>query len=222
MHSSCRLRTLVGSALLGVATACARHPAPVIPPFPDRAPPDLIAPDSFSILVQTTRGPVTIMMHRDWAPRGVDRAYSLIRQHYYDTVAVFRVVPKFVAQFGLAADPRFTALYREEMILDDSVRHSNLRGAVTFARSGANSRTTQLFINLVDNARLDAANGFGFAPIGEVVKGMEFVDLFNAEYSANTPSQGLISSQGNTYLRASYPRLDYILRMTVIKEWKKR
>ncbi|MES1259368.1 MAG: peptidylprolyl isomerase [Gemmatimonadota bacterium] len=226
MHIHRRLLLLIAPATFAFGAGCAHTPtpaaAPVALPFPDRAPPDVPAPDSFSVLVETTRGPVVIMMHRDWAPRGVDRVYSLVRQHYYDTVAVFRVVPKFVAQFGLAADPRFTALYRKDTILDDSVRKSNLRGTVTFARSGANSRTAQLFINLVDNARLDVANGFGFAPIGQVVKGMELVDLFNAEYNATTPSQGLIASQGNAYLRANYPRLDYILRMTITKEWKRR
>lgn len=161
-------------------------------------------------------------LYRAWAPLGVDRFYKLVREHYYDSAAVYRVVPNFVVQFGLAADPKRTAAYRRAPILDDSVRTSNLRGTVTFARARMNSRTTQLFINLTDNARLDSSDGFGFPPIGRVVQGMELVDRFNAEYSARTPSQDSIMQQGNRYLSRAYPRLDYIVRMRVAREWRRR
>ena len=182
--------------------------------------PDAVAPDSFIVAVEPTRGPIVMEIFRAWAPRGVDRFYNLVNQRFYDSVAVFRVVPKFVVQFGLAADPRLTALYRPRTLIDDSVMHSNLRGTVTFARGGPNSRTTQLFINLADNARLDTSNGFGFPPFGRVIAGMELVDLFNAQYSANVPSQEQIVSQGNAYLLRDFPGLDYIVRMRVQKEWK--
>jgi cyclophilin family peptidyl-prolyl cis-trans isomerase len=174
------------------------------------------------VSVKTTRGPLLLAMYRDWAPVGVDRFYNLVLRHYYDDVAVFRVVPKFVVQFGLAAMPALTAQYQDSTLVDDVVTGSNVRGTVTFARSGPNSRTTQLFINLVDNARLDHANGFGFAPIGRVVTGMEQVDQFNSEYSDAARHQDSISKLGNSYLHRTYPRLDYIVQMTIVKEWRKR
>lgn len=188
-------------------------------PVPAAAPHDVTAPDSFTVLVETSRGPLLLMIHRDWAPRGVDRFYTLVQQHFYDKAGVFRVVPKFVVQFGLAADPAATARYRDASLRDDSVRQSNLRGTISFARSGPNSRTTQLFINLADNGRLDRSNGFGFAPIGVVLSGMEHVDAFNAEYSAKGPQQDSISRRGNAYLKQRFPRLDYLKRARVREEW---
>lgn len=239
MHLAIRLRRLCVIAASTLVLACATGtaavaPAPISPPPPAPAPPpprpipdleagavpDAVAPDSFVVSVETTKGPITMQIYRAWAPRGVDRFYNLVQQRFYDSVAVFRVVPKFVVQFGLAADPRLTALYKPRTIVDDSVVQSNLRGTVTFARGGPNSRTTQLFINLVDNARLDASNGFGFPPIGRITKGMELVDLFNAQYSENVPSQDAIVRQGNKYLTEGFPGLDYILRMRVETEWK--
>jgi peptidyl-prolyl cis-trans isomerase A (cyclophilin A) len=232
MHPRFRARLFARFAAVMLAVGCAAPPASTAPtPLPPPAPrpipdldagavPDSIAPDSFLVAVETTRGPIVMAIFRAWAPRGVDRFYNLVHQRFYDSAGVFRVVPKFVVQFGLAADPRLTALYRPRTIADDSVMHSNLRGTVTFARGGPNSRTTQLFINLVDNARLDTSNGFGFPPIGRVVQGMELVDLFNAQYSANGPSQDQIVSQGNQYLQRDFPGLDYILRMRVAKEWR--
>jgi peptidyl-prolyl cis-trans isomerase A (cyclophilin A) len=225
MHTSARLATFAAIVTL---TACSKH-AVTTSPRPARdtvvaapvAPADLTAPDSFSVFAQTTRGPLQLMLYRRWAPAGVDHFYSLVRARYYDNAGVFRVEPGFVVQFGLAADPKLTALYRGQKLVDDSVRTSNLRGTLTFARPAVpNSRTTQLFINLADNARLDTANGFGFPPIGRVVTGMEFVDLFTAEYKPAPPSQGAISTQGNSYLRQSFPKLDYIVSMQILQEWR--
>jgi cyclophilin family peptidyl-prolyl cis-trans isomerase len=213
----------VSSCFAVLATGC-RHGAgtgapPTVAATP--APPvPVVAPDSFMVSVETTRGPLLLAMYRDWAPVGVDRFYNLVLRHYYDDVAVFRVVPKFVVQFGIAADPAVTAQYEDSTLADDSVTGSNLRGTLTFARSGPSSRTTQLFINLVDNARLDHANGFGFAPIGRVVTGMDRVDQFNSEYSAAGPRQESISKIGNSYLHRAFPHLDYIIRMTIAKEWR--
>ncbi len=183
--------------------------------------PEPTTPDSFLVTVETTRGAVTLEVYREWAPRGVDRFYALVRQHYYDSAAVYRVIPGFVAQFGLAADPKVTARYRTQTIADDPVRHSNLRGTITFARSDTNSRTAQLFINLVDNAELDKAQGFGFPPIGRVLVGMDRVDKFNGEYGESAGrQQGSIARLGNGYLQSNFPRLDYIVRMTITQEWR--
>lgn len=181
------------------------------------------APDSFTVAMTTSKGPVTLMLHRDWAPLGVDRFYQLVRAGYYDQARVFRVVPGFVVQWGLAADSAVTASYRDQPLVDDSVIESNLRGTISFARGGRNSRTTQLFINLADNTRLDRDSGFGFPPIGEVISGMAAVDSFYSGYDKARPavSQDSITRQGNAYLQRHFPLLDHISRMRIIKEYRR-
>jgi peptidyl-prolyl cis-trans isomerase A (cyclophilin A) len=173
------------------------------------------APDSFLVALTTNRGPVTIVVHRAWAPCGAERWYQLIRARFYDQARFFRVIPRFVAQFGLPADPRRSKPWKPP-IPDDPVRQSNLHGMVTFATAGPNTRTTQLFINLADNVRLDA---MGFAPFGRVTKGQAIVDALNGQYG-ESPSQDAIEREGNAYLHRMFPRLDYIVTARIAREWR--
>ena len=139
-------------------------------------------PDSFVVRFETSRGAFDVMARKAWAPNGVDRLYTLVRDRYYDDARFFRVVKDFVAQFGLAADPRRTAAWRVRAIADEPVHHTNSRGTISYARGGAGTRTTQLYINLKDNARLDTLNGFGFPPVAEVIAGMSVVDSLYSGY----------------------------------------
>jgi peptidyl-prolyl cis-trans isomerase A (cyclophilin A) len=182
------------------------------------------APDSFRVSFETTRGRFDVMAHRGWSPNGVDRFYDLVRRQYYDSVAFFRVVPGFVAQFGLSGDPRVNDAWRTRSIADEPVGQTNRRGRIAFARGGRNTRTVQLFINLRDNPRLDTLNGFGFPPIAEVVSGMEVVDSLYSGYGEGAPRgqgpvQDSIRAEGNAYLARGFPRLDYVRRARVIKKW---
>lgn len=172
-------------------------------------------PDSFLVALATSRGRVVIALHRDWAPRGVDRVYQLVRAGYFDGARFFRVIPGFIAQFGLPGDPRRARTALAATIPDDPVRRSNLHGTVTFASAGPNTRTTQLFINLADNPRLDA---LGFAPIGRVVEGRAVADGLNGQYG-EAPSQDAIRRQGNDYLTRAFPGLDYIETARVARAW---
>jgi cyclophilin family peptidyl-prolyl cis-trans isomerase len=177
------------------------------------------APDLFRARFETTKGPFVIEVHREWAARGADRFYSLVRAGYFDDVAFFRVISGFMVQFGINGDPRVNAAWQGARIPDDPVRQSNTRGMVTFATSGPNSRTTQVFINFADNSRLD---GMGFAPFGRVVEGLPVVDSLYAGYgegapSGAGPSQGRIQSEGSTYLRAEFPKLDYVKTARLVK-----
>ena len=172
-----------------------------------------VAPATFRANFETSAGVFVVEVTRAWAPKGADRFYNLVKYGYFDGARFFRVVPNFIVQFGIHADPKINAVWQDANITDDPVTQSNRRGSLTFATSGPNSRTTQLFINFRDNAGLDAR---GFAPFGQVVAGMEFVDKINAEYG-EAPNQGLIQSQGNAYLAKNFPRLDYIKKATIEK-----
>lgn len=158
-------------------------------------------------------GNVTLNVHKDWAPIGVERFLTLVKEGYYNDNGFFRVVPNFVVQFGISGDPKVSAKWKEARIQDDPVRQSNKRGYVSYAMtSQKHSRTTQLFINLVNNARLD---GMGFAPFAYIdEEGMKIVDKINSQYGQQ-PSQDLIYSQGNSYLRQRFPNLTYLLKATI-------
>jgi peptidyl-prolyl cis-trans isomerase A (cyclophilin A) len=176
------------------------------------------APDVFHARFMTTRGAFVVEVHRAWAPNGADRFYNLVKMGVYDDTRFFRVVDGFMVQFGLPADPRVSAKWRNANIQDDPVTQSNTRGFMTFAQTGApNSRTTQVFINYVDNSRLDATR---FAPFGQVVQGMNVVDSLYKGYGEGRPGgqgpdQTRIQEAGNRYLDEEFPQLDRILSAQV-------
>jgi peptidyl-prolyl cis-trans isomerase A (cyclophilin A) len=160
----------------------------------------------YSVELDTTEGPVVINVDPSLAPNGAKHFADLVKAHYFDGARFYRVVPGFVVQWGAAADPAVTKKW-DVTIPDDPVKTSNARGTVTFAATGQpNSRTTHLFINLVDNARLDA---MGFAPIGRVTSGMDAVDKIYSGYGEQ-PDQSMIAAEGNAYLEKEFPKLDYI------------
>ena len=207
-------------ASLVLLDACARRSL-----IPQRSQPARTAPDSFRVAFETSRGRFDVVAHRGWSPSGVDRLYELVRRRYYDDARFFRVIPGFVAQFGLSGDPGATEAWRSRPIPDEPVRQSNRRGRVAYARAGPNTRTTQLFVNLRDNPRLDTLNGFGFPPIGEVVSGMAVLDSLYAGYAdagprRSGPVQDSIRALGNLYLRRAFPRLDFIRTARVVREWR--
>ncbi|MFN8574063.1 MAG: peptidylprolyl isomerase [Gemmatimonadaceae bacterium] len=194
----------------------AQKPMPPAGAAPQQVTP---APDLFRVSFETSRGTFVLETHRDWSPRGVDRFYQLVKSGFYDNNRFFRVVPGFVVQWGAHGDPAVAASWEKLPIEDDSVTHSNKRGTITFATSGPNTRTTQLFINLVDNKQLD---GMGFSAFGEVVEGMAVVDSLYSGYGDGPPSgfgpdQGEIATNGNSYLERAFPKLDFIRTARVME-----
>lgn len=170
------------------------------------------APATYKVNLDVSTGPVVVEVTRADAPNGADRFYTLVRDKYFDGARFFRVVPGFVVQFGLASDPALSKKW-DIQIPDDPVKQTNARGTLVFAAtSQPNSRSTQLFINLGDNARLD---GIGFAPFGKVLSGMENVDKINPEYGEK-PDQGEITDKGNAYLGKEFPRMDYIKTARIV------
>ena len=167
---------------------------------------DLAAPTEFRVKIETTKGDVVLKIVRNWAPRGADHFFTLVKGAYFDDARFYRVKRKYVAQFGYNGDPKVSAIWRSRPIQDDPVKESNTRGRITFAKGGPNSRTSQLFINLRDSKSLDRK---GFAPIGEVVEGMKILDALYSRYGGG-PKQKLIFELGNAYLEKKYPKLDFI------------
>jgi peptidyl-prolyl cis-trans isomerase A (cyclophilin A) len=175
------------------------------------------APATFKVKFDTSKGAIEIEVTRAWAPNGADRFYNLVKSGYFDGVRFFRVLPGFMAQFGINGDPALSAAWRQARIADDPVTHSNKRGMVTFATAGPNTRTTQVFINFGDNASLDSQ---GFAPFGQVIVGMDVVDRLYAGYGEGAPrgagpDQARAQLEGNAYLTRSFPNLDYIKTATI-------
>ena len=181
------------------------------------------APDSFLVDVETSEGTFSVKMRRHWSPAGVDRVWHLMDNDFYAGARIYRVVDGFVAQWGLSGQPLLDSIWREHGLPDEPTVGSNVRGVISFARGGPETRSFQLFVNLVDNTRLDAmeAGGVrGYPPIGEIAEGLDVVDGFYAAYADRTPSQDSIRLLGNEYLRREYPQLDSIISTRVTGFWR--
>jgi len=175
------------------------------------------APATFRVRLETSAGEVVIEVHRDWAPLGADRLYNLVKAGYYDDSRIYRVISGFMAQFGVNSDPYVSQAWKSQYIVDDPVTQSNSRGRIAFAKCGKHTRTTEIFISYRDNSALDEQ---AFAPIGEVVEGMDVVDAFYADYGDGPPRgegpyQAMARARGNEYFDADFPELTRIVRATV-------
>jgi peptidyl-prolyl cis-trans isomerase A (cyclophilin A) len=178
------------------------------------------APAVYKAKFTTTKGDFVIEVTRAWAPLGADRFYNLVKNGFYTDAAFFRILPGFVAQVGIPAKPEIARVWSQAHIADDPVTQSNLKGFVTFATAGPNTRTTQIFINYADNTGLD---GMGFAPFGKIVEGMEVVEGLYADYGegaprGNGPDQGRITNEGKVYLDKEFPKLDTIKAAVIVGE----
>lgn len=220
-----RLHLCLAVALLATAACVSRAPGAAALPAPLPAlatPPDSVTvagADSVLVRFSTTKGDIEVMLRRGWAPHGAPRVAHAVAAGYYDDARFFRALRGFVVQWGLAADTAATRAWRERRLADDPVRESNRRGTVTFAAGGPNTRTVQLFVNLRDNARLDA---MGFAPVGEVVRGLDVVDALHTGYGEGAPAgkgptQQRIGAEGEAYLAKDFPLLDRVRAARVVR-----
>lgn len=210
MAKSLTSRSALLITLLAVATvagACNDKP-----PVPARTAPVGPAPDSFRVAFETTRGNFVVEVTRAWSPKGADRFYDLVAEGFFDENRFFRVLPGFIAQFGVNDDKKLNEKWEAKTIADDPVKESNSHGTLVFASDGPNSRSHQLFINLADNKNLDTQ---GFSPIGRVVAGMSVADSIYSGYG-ETPSYHLLATLGNSYLKRMFPKLDYIKTARIV------
>ncbi len=172
------------------------------------------APATFKVKIETTKGDVIVSCTRAWSPLGADRFYNLAKNGFFNGAAFFRIVNNFIVQFGIPADPKVAAVWRNANIKDDPVTktNTNAKGTIVFATAGPNTRTTQLFINLNDNTPLDAQ---GFTAFGKVTQGMDVVSKLYSGYG-ESPDQGRIQMQGAEYLSKSFPKLDTIKSTSIV------
>jgi homoserine O-acetyltransferase len=181
------------------------------------------SPDVFKVKFDTTAGSFTIEVHRDWSPHGADRFYELVITKYYDNSRFFRVVADHWAQFGIAGDPTIAKAWRRNTIPDDVLKQHNTLGYVAFSNTGPGTRSTQVYINLADNsARNDGEPAF--APFGKVIEGMDVVQKLYSGYGENSGSgmragkQDPMFEGGNAYLDREYPKLDKLIRATIVPQ----
>jgi len=179
-----------------------------------------VAPATFRVRLDTSKGPIVIEVHRDWAPRGADRFYELVTAGYYDNTRFFRVVKGQWAQFGINGDPKVSARWRTAAIRDDPAGQSNVRGRVAFAFKDSDARTTQIYISLRDNSYQDTQ---GFVPFGEVVQGMDVADALYSEYGESSGGgiragrQQQMFEEGNAFLDREFPKLDRLVTARVVE-----
>ena len=175
-----------------------------------------VAPATFKANFNTSQGLFVVTVHKDWAPKGADRFFNLVKSGYFDDIRFFRVIPNFMAQFGIHGTPSVSAAWTSARITDDPVKQSNKRGFVTFATAGPNTRTTQLFVNFGDNVGLDKQ---GFAPFGEVTTGMDVVDKLFSGYGEIYQRKDFelprFMSEGNAYMNKAFPKMDYVKTATI-------
>ena len=211
-----RLLAVVAAVVLaGCGGSSGTKTASEAPKKTERAKP----PENYRVRFETTQGPFVVEVARAWAPRGADRFFELVQGKFYDGARFFRVKPKFVVQFGISPDPKTNELWRQLRFPDDPVKQSNLRGYISYATDGPNTRTTQVFINLVDNKKLDAR---GFSPFGKVTEGMETVDKFYSygevqSLGGGGPDTAKMETLGDEYIQRGFPRMDQIKTARVIE-----
>lgn len=171
----------------------------------------ITVPEVFKVKFTTNIGEIVVEAHREWAPRGVDRFHELVRTAHFNEGRFYRVVPGFIAQFGVHKDFETNRMWRQFFILDDQRVLSNTRGTLTYAQDGPTTRATEMFFNLRDNPLLDEQK---FAPFAKVIQGLEVVDRLYSGYGEMMPEgpidAGKVEEAANAYLVPRFPKLDYI------------
>ena len=212
---------MVRSSILAMLLSCISALSLLSQTVPDTSILQLKAPDTFQAVFATTKGEITIEAYREWSPQGVDRLYQLITSGFYTDNCIFRVQPEFVVQFGISDNPEANHFWDKRPVADEPVKSGNLKGVISYARDGANTRTAQLFINMKDNLKLDTVNynGLrGFPPIARIISGFEVVEAFNSKYGFEPANhQDSVMVQGNAYWEKKFPGMDYIIDAQILK-----
>jgi cyclophilin family peptidyl-prolyl cis-trans isomerase len=169
-----------------------------------------------TVRLATTAGDVVIEVYPAAAPNAAQRFVELVSSGFYDDTPVSRVVPGFVAQFGINwRDPH--KAWDDRHFRDDPTLFALERGTLAFAKAGPNTNSTQVFINYRENNRL-ADPQLNFTVFGKVVSGMDVVDRF---VQVGDPSggldQGRLWNDGGAYLESLPVKPTMIVSATVVE-----
>lgn len=176
------------------------------------------APATYNVKFDTSAGVFVAKVTRGWAPKAADRFYNLVKNGFYDGIRFHRVMPNFMAQFGVNGNPTVAGIWSRATFAPDPVKQSNKKMFLTFAMGGSPaSGSTQVFINYRDNANLDAQ---GFAPFGEIVEGQDVAAKLYSGYGdvqprGKGPDNARMFKEGVAYLEKEFPKLDYIKQATI-------
>jgi len=177
------------------------------------------SPENFIARFETSKGSFDIQVSRQWSPMAVDRFYQLVKYHSLDHTVFYRVVPNFVAQFGINDTVEFKK-WRQFIVPDEKVLSGNKKGSISFARAGKETRSDQLYVNLRDNLFLDTLNLYGvkgFPPFGDVIRGMEVVEALYSGYGDNTMKQLDTLYLNRSRFLSIFPKLDSINKVSLLK-----
>jgi peptidyl-prolyl cis-trans isomerase A (cyclophilin A) len=212
MRNNMSARRFIGAGLLLLATTGLAAQAGDAPTLKDPSTLIASAPDKYSVKFETSKGDFVVEVDKSWSPRGAHRFYNLVKNGYYNDQRFYRVLPA-IAQFGISGDPAISRVWRGARIVDDAPKQMNERGYLSYAASGPNTRTTQVFINRTDNKALDQQ---GFAPFGKITSGINVIEQLYSNYG-DRADQNKIHAEGNEYLTKSFPRMDYIKTATLVE-----
>lgn len=180
---------------------------------------DASVTEVYQVKFVTSKGEFVVEVHPEWAPIAATHFHKLVDAKFYDDCYFFRVIDNFMAQTGMNGDPQVNRQWSDKNLQDEEVKQKNVRGMVTFGRSGLpNSRSTHIFVNYGTNSHLDTT---GFPPFGKVISGMDVVASFYSGYDSRVINQDAIAFQGNDYLKKNFPKLDRIVTARIIKKAKK-
>jgi len=135
--------------------------------------------------LDTSAGVIKLELYPDAAPKTVENFLAYVKAGHYNGTQFHRVIKGFMIQGGGYNADFWQKPTRPPIPIeaDKSVKAglSNVPGSVAMARTGdPNSATSQFFINVADNKRLDFrspdAQGYGYTVFGKVVSGMEVVN----------------------------------------------
>lgn len=210
-----RRRNRILLAIILTAAGCSEAPQPKPKAEAPRPAP---MPDVYRVKLETNKGDIVFEVRKEWAPRAAARFYELVTTGYYDGSRFHRVIRNYFAQFGIHRDPKMSQLWRELRFPDEPVKKSNKKGSMSFAQLGPNTRNVQVFLNLKDNVDLDKQ---GFPAFAQVVEGMDVAERLYSSYGELQPKGGgpdgvKAELQGNAYLESQFPRLDYIVKASVV------
>ncbi len=198
--------------LLGsCASEAPKEKAEAVPPPASEVNEPTPVPQKYRAKFTTTKGEFVIEVTTAQAPLAAERFFRLLEEDYYSGCPVYRVRPGFVVQWGISNSPRKTAKWNQEYLPDEPPKVSNTRGTVSFAASGKDSRTMQVFVNLGNNAPLDKQ---GFSPFGQVISGMNVFAKFQT-YKEDINQSQLIR-EGGSYIEMFFPKMDRITKAELI------